>query len=220
MLKKPSFACFPGIGATVILVGLSVHSLAMESVTHFPDTTLDGWEERSFVGYSSYELTTEAGIRVLKASTEGKASLLYREGTVELSETPLLNWWWKIDGVYDNRAEQTREGDDFPARIYVVARTGFLPWESLSLNYVWASSSNLGSSWVSPFTEKSVMVALQSGPALSGEWIYEERNVLQDFATYFGIEITQINGLAVMVDGDNSGHAGTAYFGGIEFTDY
>lgn len=189
------------------------------SVIDFNDQTLELWQERSFLGNSMYEIVDESGVRVLKASTEGKASVLYREETIELSETPILNWWWKVDSVFDNPKEQTKMGDDFPARIYVVARIGMAPWESLSLNYVWASESESGTSWVSPYTEKSVMVALQSGSEKQGEWILEERNILQDFATYFDIEISRINGLAVMVDGDNGGFNGTAYFGGLGFTD-
>ncbi len=202
-----------------IVVSHTAMASVIPNITAFQDATLDAWQERSFYGNSSYQLTTENGVRILKATTDGSASVLYREDTVELSDTPWLKWWWKVDGVYDNPQEQAKEGDDFPARIYVVARTGFLPWESLSLNYVWASSSEAGSSWESPYTDKSVMVALQSGPVKEGEWVFEERNIYQDFATYFGIEISRINGLAVMVDGDNSGQSGTAYFGGIEFSE-
>ena len=184
----------------------------------FSTDALDNWEERSFKGNTEYELVDAGEIPVLRGHTQGQASVLYREIDIDLTKTPIINWSWKIDHIYNNIEEHTKEGDDFPARLYVVVKTGFLPWETLAINYVWSSNTPVGRNWHNPFTDEAVMIAVQSGDEHAGKWSVHSRNVIEDFKTLFGLDATEINGYAVMVDGDNSNQDGTAWFGEISFT--
>lgn len=184
----------------------------------FANATLAGWKERSFAGNTNYELVEEQGNRVLKGHTNGKASILYTEQSVDLSNTPIIDWSWKVDRTYEDIDERSRQGDDFPARLYVVAKTGFLPWQTLAINYVWSADAVLGDSWANPFTEKAQMVVVQTGAQHVGTWVSQQRNVAQDFKTYFGTDITDLSGYAVMVDGDNANREATAWFGRIQFS--
>lgn len=185
----------------------------------FPGPGLKQWKERSFEGHSRYSLVDEGGLQVLQGETDGAASVLYREESIDLNSTPWLNWSWKIDGIYDaSLNEQTRDGDDFPARLYVVVRTGILPWQTLALNYVWSSSTPEGAVWRNPFTEKAGMIAVRSGADDAGRWVTQRRNVAEDFRQVFGKDVESLDGYAVMVDGDNSGASGRSWFGNIDFT--
>lgn len=183
----------------------------------FPDATLDGWKERAFAGNSTYQLVSTSVGGVLKGSSDGTASVLYKEESVNVGKTPWLDWSWQVQNTLAPINEQTKQGDDFPARLYVVVRTGLLPWNTVAINYVWSSTTEQGSHWPSPYTEKSVMVAVKSGTEGLNEWQYERRNVVEDFKTYFNMDIDEIDGYAVMVDADNSKKSATAYFGNIEF---
>ena len=40
-----------------------------------------------------------------------------------------------------------------------------------------------------------------------------------DFKQYFGIDVTSLNGYAVMVDGDNTGESATGWFADIAFSE-
>ncbi len=184
----------------------------------FANASLKGWKERSFAGNTSYELVEEQGHRVLKAHTDGKASILYIEQNVNLKNTPVIEWSWKVDRTYEGINERSRQGDDFPARLYVVAKTGFLPWETLAINYVWSADAPLGDSWANPFTSKAQMVVVQTGNQHVGEWVQQQRNVAEDFKTYFDTDITDLSGYAVMVDGDNAKREANAWFGQIQFS--
>lgn len=186
--------------------------------TPFPDANLDLWTEQILAGHTRYELVSEQGISVLRGSTSAEASLLYRKHHINLKNTPWLNWSWKVDDIFSGFDEKSRQGDDFPARLYIIFRTGFLPWETLALNYVWSSSTPVGSLWLSPYTDKSAMIAIQSGSEKAGLWTHQRRNVVNDFKTAFGMDIDTIDGYAVMVDGDNTGSSATAWFGNIMFT--
>jgi len=184
----------------------------------FASQSLEGWSERSFDGSTHYELVDDDGVQVLKGHTMGAASILYREETIDLSQTPVIHWSWKVDRTYMNINEQSREGDDFPARLYVVAQTGFLPWETVAINYVWASESPIGQSWTNPYTDKAKMIAVQSGDSQVGQWSRHTRNVAEDFKRLFDQNIDELSGYAVMVDGDNAQMEAKAWFGEIRFS--
>ena len=186
-------------------------------VAAFTDDGLDGWEERSFNGNTQYELVSEKGVSVLKAHTVQQASVLFREETINILETPVLSWSWKVDRVYTDIDEKTKKGDDFPARLYVVKEFGFLPWESYVITYIWASESPVGDIWTNPYTDNGRMVVLQSGDAYMGEWRTQSRNVAQDFKNLFDLDVEEIDGYAVMVDGDNTKVEAVAWFGAINF---
>jgi len=192
-------------------------SISEEPIKPFPDNTLAGWKEKSFVGNTNYELVNEANHTVLKAQANKTASVLYKEDAIDLTSSPWLEWSWKIDAAYLGIDEKTKAGDDYPARLYVTAQVGFLPWETIAINYVWASDQPVNSVWQSPFSDKSMMVAVQSGQQFERTWVSQRRNVADDFKQLFNVDVKQISGYAVMVDGDNASQAGTAYFGNIDF---
>lgn len=204
-------------GLTLIESVSAMSSPASRPSGDFAAPSLADWSERSFDGNTHYELVDDAGTSVLKGHTQGQASILYREKTVKLTDNPIISWSWKVDRTYTNIDEMSRDGDDFPARLYVVAQVGFLPWETLALNYVWASNVPVGDSWENPFTDKARMIAIQSGNAMVGDWVSQTRDVEADFKMQFGMDIDEIKGYAVMVDGDNSGKEATAWFGAISF---
>lgn len=183
----------------------------------FPDTTLSDWKEKSLAGHTKYKLIKEGNSTVLQADANSTASLLFKEEAIDLTTNPWLEWSWKIDSIYKGIDEKTKGGDDYPARLYVVAKVGLLPWDSLAINYVWSSNQPINSNWKSPFTSKSTMVSVQSGEQNQGTWVSQRRNVAHDFKQYFNVDVKQIRGYAVMVDGDNASQSGTAYFGNIDF---
>jgi len=216
---KSSLAVF-AIASAIVLPASA--SYAMSTISDSPNGTfsngsLDGWQERSFDGNTEYELVEADGFSVLRGHTQATASVLYKEQTINLEDTPIIKWSWRVDETYDGLEEKTKAGDDFPARLYVVAQVGFLPWETLAINYVWGSDVEEGETWLNPFTDKAVMVAVKSGDGDLGKWTTHSRNVAEDFKNLFDQDIDELNGYAVMVDGDNSGQSGTAWFGEINF---
>ena len=185
--------------------------------SEYEDAAETDWKERSFLGNTRYTFQNIDGSHIIKGEADGKASLLYRQQPIDLQTAPWMSWRWKINNTYGDLNEREQSGDDFPARIYVVVQTGLLPWESLAINYVWSSNARIGDVWNNPFTDKAKMVVLRSGDSAAGQWLSEKRNIADDFKTYFNMDIRELSGYAVMVDGDNSGNHGTAWFTDIRF---
>ena len=86
-----------------------------------------------------------------------------------------------------------------------------------AINYIWESKTPIGTIVPNPYTGFVQMIVTQSGNQRVGEWITEERNVYEDYKKAFGEEPTNISGVAIMTDTDNTKESATAYFGDIVF---
>ncbi|HET8790100.1 MAG TPA: DUF3047 domain-containing protein [Modicisalibacter sp.] len=197
---------------------IAMAPLAMAQSITFTPAQIAAWPTRSFEGETRYSLVTQSQRQVLQARAAGQASAKYLEREIDLTKTPYLSWCWKVSGVYDGLDETTKAGDDYPARVYVVDKTGLLPWQVEVVNYVWSSNRPVGSQWVNAFTDRAELLALQSGDAKAGQWVAEVRDVRKDFAMLFDSQPEELVGVALMSDGDNAGGDATAWFSGLRFS--
>ncbi|MCK0716249.1 DUF3047 domain-containing protein [Chromohalobacter sarecensis] len=177
------------------------------------------WSTRAFEGETRYSIVQDDGVEVLQANAQGQASAKYLEREIDLRKTPYLHWCWKVDTRYSGLDERTQAGDDYPARFYVARKTGFLPWQVQSVNYVWSSNQSVGASWENAFTDRAMLLALQGEQSPLGEWRAEVRDVGGDFEALFGESVTSIDGVALMSDGDSAGGNATAWYYAAGFSD-
>ena len=223
------------------LVLASLPSFAESVATIQPFSTMstlkDGWEPLEFPTidqHTRYELVTEHGTQVVKATTEGGASGLIARLTLDPGEKLMLRWRWKVSNVFERGDARKKSGDDYPARIYVAFKfqpeeAGFferakrktvelLFGESLpgnALNYIWANTLPKGEFVANPYTDKTVMVAVNSGQQQVGEWVTVERDIVADYRKAFGEAPPPLAGIAIMSDSDNTGEQATAWYGDI-----
>ncbi|GJL74553.1 DUF3047 domain-containing protein [Nitrosomonas sp.] len=186
-------------------------------IARFSQGDLSGWQSKVFAGETSYVLEREAERMVLRADSSAAASGLYREVSIDLNKTPILNWDWKVDNILTGNDERTKAGDDYPARIYVVFSGGVMFWRTRAINYVWSNMQPVDSNWFNAFTKNAGMIAIQSGSGHIGRWMNESRNVLADYRRLFGEEPGAVDAVAIMTDTDNTGAAATAWYGDIWF---
>ncbi len=200
------------------LLGLSAAALAETlPVGRFSAGELGGWEEKSFVGNTRYQIVdTERG-KALHARAQKSASGMFKKVRIDLTRTPWLHWSWRVDETFSGNDERSKGGDDYPARVYVVVDGGMFFWRTRAVNYVWSSNQPVGTSWPNAFTGNAMMLAVRSGSTDTGRWVRERRNVREDLKRLFGEDITHIDAVAVMTDSDNTGQAASAYYGDIYF---
>ncbi len=227
---RPSVFLQRSLLITILFAPVLSFAGVISKVANFSEGDLAGWEEKSFEGNSQYRFVNAqtAGInsqeindkqQVLRASTQGKASGLFKEVNIDLTKTPYLNWSWQVQDLFKDNDERSKDGDDYPARIYVVVSGGVFFWNTKAINYVWSSNQPIGSEWPNAFTGNAKMLAVRSGEKQLGQWITERRNVREDLKKFFGEDVKKVDAIAVMVDGDNTGQSATAYFGDIFFSD-
>ncbi len=179
---------------------------------------LDAWEEKVFSGKTAYERVRVDERIVVRATSRGTASGLFRKGRVDLEKTPILEWTWRVEGTLGDIDERTREGDDYSARVYVVRSDPVFFWRTRAVSYVWASTRTVGETWPNAYTGAARHIALRSGNALAGQWVKERRNVRADFRALFGKDVRSIDAVAIMSDTDNTGGSALAYYADITFT--
>jgi len=201
-----------------MLCSIGVHSnINRLAVGEFSQMDLSGWDEKSFSGTTDYKIAGEQGQKHLQANANAAASALFKKIKVDLNETPYLNWSWRVDKSLNPINEQTKQGDDYAARIYVIVKRGLTPWKTNALNYVWSSNAQPPVSWPNAYTEKAVMIPLRNQND-GDSWKIEKVNVKQDFKKHFGLDIDRIDGVAIMTDTDNSQSQAIASYGDIYFS--
>ncbi|MEW5248145.1 DUF3047 domain-containing protein [Microbulbifer discodermiae] len=174
------------------------------------------WEDRSFVGETQYRLDEQQDMAVVAAKADNSASGLFFEKDFDVSKKPILQWQWRALPK-QNSQERLKHGDDFAARVYVVAKTGPFPWQTIALNYIWSSQEAIGESWRNPFVPKNAqMVVLQTGN--DGQWHQQRRDVVADFKRFFNKDIDEIKAIAIMTDSDNAGGVQQAWYGPISWS--
>ena len=183
-----------------------------------------------------YSLVKDDGTAVVKAVSEASASGLIREIRIDPREYPLVRWQWKVSNIIKKGNVYRKDGDDYPARIYVtfeydprklsfserlkyqVAKMWYGEYPPLAaINYLWESHAPIGTMVPNPYTNRAMMFVVESGAEKLNQWVSEERNVYEDYKRAFGEEPPRISGVAIMTDTDNTGESATAYYGDILF---
>jgi hypothetical protein len=203
------------------------------------DTFPPGWKPLTFKKiekHTTYTLVKDDDTVVVKAVAEASASGLTREIRINPKEYPIVQWRWKITNILKKGDVHKKEGDDYPARIYITfeydpSKLGFFEkakYKTIKLlygeypplaaiNYIWESKAPIWTIVPNPYTDRVMMFVVESSSAKLDQWINEERNVYEDYKKAFGDEPPMISGVAIMTDTDNTGESATAYYGDILF---
>ena len=234
------------LGASAIIVTIASPIFAQDSIrldvsNYNADTQNENatWEmmEVQSDNLTKYQLVDGTdGQHVIKANSNNAAGGLIYKKRIDPSEYPIIEWHWKVDGVIENGNLYKKEGDDYPARIYItfdydksnLSIGDRMKYEAIktftsyniplrAINYIWANKADLGTIAPNPFTDWVYMIAVQSGNKKSGQWIVQTRNILEDYQKAFGENPPDITGIAIMTDSDNTGESATAYYGDVIF---
>lgn len=206
------FAIMPGL---VLFSFVEANDSTNIAIGKFSESSLEGWQEKSFSGSTDYQFVTVKNKSVLRAESNGSASGLFYEKEINLKKTPVINWSWKVDKVLKGLQETTKKGDDYPARVYVVFSGGIFFWKTRAINYVWSNNQKIGTTWPNAYTGNAQMIAIRTGDARAGQWINEKRNIREDYKLLYGEDIDSADAIAIMTDTDNSGGHAVSYYGDI-----
>ena len=200
----------------MLVVALPAHAEPLVLAWPSPGDSGD-WEIEEFEGETRYRVVQLDGRRVLEADSAATASSLYLERDIDIASTPVLEWSWRIEKPLAVDDERIKDGDDYAARVYVVAPGEGMFGLPRAINYVWANRAQVGQSWPNPFTSKVMMVAMDTGDAEAGTWRTHRRDVRADFLRLFDMEVDELEGIAVMTDSDNCGQSARAWYGEMAF---
>jgi hypothetical protein len=110
---------------------------------------------------------------------------LRKEISFEIRKYPYLSWWWKAVQLPKGGDIRKRETDDQAGQIYVIFPRFPSLINSRSMGYVWDAQAPIGLAGTSTAYNKMKYVVLQSGEGKLNQWIFETRNVFEDYKKYF-----------------------------------
>ena len=183
-------------------------------VSRFETEELAGWQVKSFKGATDYRLLKENDHFVVKAISNSSASGLVKKIRFNPSKFRYLRWSWKVAHSIKSGDEKSKAGDDYAARVYVIFPGRFF-WQTKAINYIWANKLATGESAHNVYTSNARMLAVESGNEKAGQWLSEERDLLTDYRTLFGVDPQEAEAVAIMTDTDNTGGAAEAWYGEI-----
>ncbi len=197
----------------------------------------EGWEQLTFKRidrHTRYELVRENGAVVVKAVSNASASGLIRKIRIDPKEYKFLTWRWKITNILRKGDATKKKGADFPARIninfeydpqklnllqrikYEAARLIYGEYPPLcAIAYVWGNKIPKRSVVPSAYSDKVVLIFVESGKSRLNQWIEVTRNIYEDYRTVLQEDPPPISGIAIMTDTDDTGESAVAYYGDI-----
>ena len=190
-------------------------------VFYFTEAELAGLEVRKVRGADNdtvYTVGSNENGNFLKAVADNAASGLGKEIKIDLNKTPFINITWKIEQDLPGIKENTKKGHDYAARVFAVKKTGATPLSNRAINYVFSSNNNVGMNWPSPYTKKSIDNVVATTKDNLNEWVTVKANVKEDFKKFHDLDVNELDGLALMVDTDNSKMKAVTYYQNIFFS--
>lgn len=190
-------------------------------VFDFTEEELNSLEVRKVRGADAktfYSIGSNENGNFLKAEAVNAASGVGKEIKINLDKTPFINITWKIEKDLKGIKENTKKGHDFAARVFVIKKTGATPLSNRAINYVFSSNSNVGETWPSPYTKKSIDSVLASTKSNLNEWVTVRANVKEDFKKFHDLDVEELSGIAIMADTDNSKLTAVSYYQNIFFS--
>jgi len=207
----------------IVIYFLLVTSVTAEElmVFNFTEEELNSLDVRKVRGAdakTAYSIGNNEKGNYLKAVAENAASGVGKEIKINLDKTPFINITWKIEKDLKGIKENTKKGHDFAARVFVIKKTGATPLSNRAINYVFSSNSNVGETWPSPYTKKSIDSVLASTKSNLNEWVTVKANVKEDFKKFHDLDVEELSGIAMMADTDNSKLTAVSYYQNIFFS--
>jgi len=218
---------FPALTCTAVL-GLAALALAADLVvieewSSQPVGTTGippGWQKQQW-GSPNYDFAVieNEGHKVLQLKSAGDSSNISKEikGKVNLKETPILEWTWKVTVLPQGADSRKKETDDQAAQLYVTWPRFPEAVRSRIIGYIWDTTAPAGTIVKSQKTGTVTYVVLRSGAADLSKWLTERRNVREDFKKIYGEEPEDPSILSFGIDSDDVKGAAESYMGAIRF---
>ena len=205
----------------ILLIVISGLFASETKVFDFTENELIDLQVRKVRGADNktlYSVGSNENGNFLRSIADNAASGLGKEIKIDLNKTPYINITWKIEKDLSGIKENTKKGHDYAARVFVIKKTGATPLSNRAINYVFSSNNNVGLSWPSPYTKKSIDKVLATTKNDLNKWITVKANVKEDFKKFHDLDVNELDGLAIMSDTDNSKMKSIAYFQNIYFS--
>jgi hypothetical protein len=166
-----------------------------------------------------FQVVEVDGQRALHLKSEGDSSTISRDikGKINLQQTPILEWRWKVTKLPRGADARKSATDDEAGQIYVTWPRWPEALRSQIIGYIWDTTAPVGSTFKSDKTGTVTYVVVESGPGKLGQWITERRNVAEDFKKIYGEAPESPGAVSISIDSDDTKSSAEAFVGTVLF---
>jgi len=158
------------------------------------------------------EFVTKDNVPAVRLSTNDTASMLIRHVEISLEEYPLLRWMWFVEQpIVSELDETTREGDDHPARFFIVFET--LSGARRSMEIIWGNRLQAGEyKYIDDFPH----YVPRGGNENTKRWFEEEVNLWEVYGHIWpDQEPANIMEIGLFCDSDDTDGRSVSYFANV-----
>ena len=173
-----------------------------------------GWYHREFFWHKPMDIAfvTKDNVPAVKLSTHDTASILIRHVDIPLEQYPFLRWSWLIEQpIVSELDETTEEGDDHPARFFIVFETA--SGERRSMEIIWGDRLKAGEyKYINGFPH----YVARGGNENTNRWFDENVNLLEVYRTIWpDREPANMKEIGLFCDSDDTNTESVSYFANV-----
>lgn len=206
-----------------------------------------GWEHLQYLGSgeNAVSLVKEGTRTVLHMESLRSASGMLKrvngtgEPRVNLEEYPVLVWSWKVNRTVGMAIETRKDRNDSAGRVRVIFGQGQRITEQapeieklakyfgvtipqaepsgFKIDYIWATWAEKDTILDYPGGRHHKMIVIERGNEKANRWVWEKRNLFEDFQTCFNADPPGLAGVVVLTDTDQTNEGVEAWYGSIVF---
>jgi len=172
-----------------------------------------GWELKEKSGKADFAVVKDGDIAAARFRSADSSFSLQKEVKVDLKQFPVLAWKWKVTTLPAQGDFRKSGTDDQAAQLFLAFS------KTKAIVYIWDTTAPQGlmeSTSPVPFMTVKVVV-VRSGPAETGRWITEVRNVYEDYRKLYGSEPPMVNGVRLQINSQHTGTSAESYFAEVLF---
>jgi hypothetical protein len=176
-----------------------------------------GWRLVSYFAIPPTQYS-RSGKGIIKAESLGTRASLFKEVGEKEKNFSMLSWKWKISNVVRSAIETRKDRFDAAARVIVIfGREGGLRGfgvdpQGFRIEYIWASHLSEGHIFDHPGEKYCKVFVLESGEGKAGQWVFEKRNLHEDYKKAFSTEPSGLLAIGIQTDTDHSNEMVTTYY--------
>ena len=219
--RRLVLAILATIAATSVLAAADVVIADWQDVPVGHHGVPPGWTPyETFGGHPAYDFSVvvDTNHRALSLASHGDHSTIAKRIAVDLAQTPILRWSWKVTQLPTGGDVRRKETSDLTGHLFVIwpRKPEFLL--SRLIGYAWDATAPAGSVVRSRKTGTVTFIIVRSGPRDLGRWLTEQRNVAADYRMVYGEGPKNPSVLALSIDSNDTHTSAAALIGEIRFT--
>ena len=181
--------------------------------------TLAEWDKPVHVGTGIWNVVDDGEDQAIQLRTESSSFALEKSITVDLRQTPYLEWEWKVTVPPAGGDFSSPDTDDQAAQLLVVFPKAFFERRKV-ISYIWDPTAPKGTigDGAGPIYLNVKAMVVESGAGQIGNWVTEKRNLVEDFRNLYGESPERAVAIRMQINSQHTQSVAEVFWRTIRFT--